>query len=174
MISGVGASQLAVQTKTDQRTLLRSTLLFVAGFTLVFVALGATASAVAGALNRHQRGLNQAAGVVIIVMGVFLAGLVSPRMLQQERRFHVSPSALGVWAPPVMGMAFAFGWTPCIGPALAAVLTLAGQGHTLGRGVAMLFAYSLGLGVPFVASGLDFARLANVFCWVRRHCVVLN
>src|SRR5258706_9313768 len=69
MMSGMGASQLAVQTRTDQRTMLRSTLLFVAGFTLVFVALGASASAVAGALNRHQRGLNQVAGVVIIVMG---------------------------------------------------------------------------------------------------------
>src|SRR5436190_14110235 len=174
MVSGVGASQLAVQTRTDQRTLLRSTLLFVAGFTLVFVALGATASAVAGVLNDHQQGLNQIAGIVIIVMGLFLAGLVSPRMLQQERRFHVSPSALGVWAPPVMGMAFAFGWTPCIGPALAAVLTLAGQGHTLTRGIAMLFAYSLGLGVPFVASGLAFARLTNVFGWVKRHFRVIN
>jgi cytochrome c-type biogenesis protein len=174
MMSGVGASQLAVQTRADQRTILRSTLLFVAGFTAVFVALGASATAIADSLNRHQRGLNQIAGVVIIVMGLFLAGLVSPRLLQQERRFHVSPSKLGVWAPPVMGMAFAFGWTPCIGPALAAVLALAGQGHTLGRGVAMLLAYSLGLGVPFIVSGLAFARLTTVFGWVKRHFRVIN
>src|SRR5881396_2033288 len=77
MMSGVGATQMAVQTRADQRTLLRATLLFVAGFTLVFVALGATASAVANVLSEHQRGLNQIAGVVIIVMGLFLAGLMS-------------------------------------------------------------------------------------------------
>jgi cytochrome c-type biogenesis protein len=94
--------------------------------------------------------------------------------MQQERRFHVLPSQLGVFAPPVMGMAFAFGWTPCIGPALAAVLTLAGQGHTLGRGVTVLLAYSLGLGVPFVASGLAFARLTTVFAWVKRHFRLIN
>jgi cytochrome c-type biogenesis protein len=174
MMSGMGASQLAVQTRTDQRTLLRSTLLFVAGFTLVFVALGASASAVSSALRTHQRGLNQLAGLLVIGMGLFLAGLVSPRVLQMERRFHVSPSRLGVFAPPVMGMAFAFGWTPCIGPALAAVYVLAEQQGTLARGITMLLAYSLGLGVPFVASGLAFARLTGVFGWVRRHFRLIN
>ena len=71
----------------------------------------------------------------------------------RERRWHVAPSQLGEWAAPVMGMAFAFGWTPCIGPVLAAVLSLASDTHTLGRGEAMLVAYSLGLGVPFVVAG---------------------
>jgi cytochrome c-type biogenesis protein len=174
MMSGMGASQLAVQTRTDQRTLLRSTLLFVAGFTLVFVALGATASTVSSLLLHHQQGLNQVAGLVIIVMGLLLAGLVSPRFLQRERRFHVLPSQLGTFAPPVMGMAFAFGWTPCIGPALAAVLTLAGAERTLPRGIAMLLAYSLGLGVPFVVSGFAFARLTGVFTWVKGHFRVIN
>ena len=174
MMSGMGASQLAVQTRTDQRTILRSTLLFVAGFTLVFVAFGATASAVSDVLRQHQRGLNQIAGVLIIVMGLFLAGLVAPRFLQQERRFHVSPSRLGVYAPPVMGMAFAFGWTPCIGPALAAIYVLAGDQGTLLRGIAVLLAYSLGLGVPFVASGLAFTRLTGLFGWVKRNFRLIN
>jgi cytochrome c-type biogenesis protein len=174
MMSGVGASQLAVQTKTDQRRLLSATLLFVAGFTVVFVLLGATATAVSSALQQHQRALNQVAGVVIIVMGLFLAGLVSPAVLQQERRFHVSPSKLGAFAPPVMGMAFAIGWTPCIGPALSAVLVLAEAQGTLPRGIAMLLAYSLGLGVPFVVSGLAFGRLTGVFGWVKRHFRIIN
>jgi cytochrome c-type biogenesis protein len=174
MMSGMGASQLAVQTRTDQRTLLRSTLLFVAGFTVVFVALGASASTVSLLLINHQRGLNQVAGIVIIAMGLFLAGVVSPGFLQRERRFHVLPSQLGIFAPPVMGMAFAFGWTPCIGPALAAVLTLAGNERTLPRGISMLLAYSLGLGVPFVVSGIAFARLTGVFGWVKRHFRLIN
>src|SRR5206468_5464160 len=134
----------------------------------------ATATAVSDVLRNHQRLLNQIAGVVIIGMGLFLAGLVSPRMLQQERRFHVSPSRLGVFAAPVMGMAFAVGWTPCIGPALSAVLLLAGAQGTLARGIAMLLAYSLGLGLPFVLSGLAFARLTGVFGWVKRHFGVIN
>src|SRR5205823_9812212 len=100
--------------------------------------------------------------------------LVSPRVLQQERRFHVSPSKLGAWAPPVMGMAFAVGWTPCIGPALSAVLVLAGAQGTLVRGIAMLLAYSLGLGVPFIVSGLAFARLTGVFGWVKRHFRIID
>src|SRR5437763_739195 len=149
MMSGVGTSQLAVQTRTDQRKLLVSTLLFVAGFTVVFVMLGATATVVGDVLQHHQRVLNQIAGVLVIVMGLFIAGIVSPRFMQQERRFHVLPSQLGVFAPPVMGMAFAVGWTPCIGPALGAVLTLASTQGTVARGVSMLFAYSMGLGVPF-------------------------
>jgi cytochrome c-type biogenesis protein len=174
LMSGVQASQLSVATREEQRTVLRSTLLFVSGFTVVFVALGASASTVGTALHNHQIGLNRAAGVLVILMGVFLAGLVSPRLLQQERRFHVSPSRLGSWAPPVMGMAFAFGWTPCIGPTLAVVYSLATEQGTLARGVLLLFFYSLGLGVPFVAAGLAFGRLTGVFGWVKAHFRVIN
>jgi cytochrome c-type biogenesis protein len=174
LMSGVQASQLTVVTREEQRTLLRSTLLFVCGFTSVFVALGASASTVGTALHNHQVGLNRVAGVLVIVMGLFLAGFVSPRLLQQERRFHVSPAALGSWAPPVMGMAFAFGWTPCIGPTLAVVYSLATAQGTLGRGVLLLFFYSMGLGVPFVAAGLAFGRLTGVFGWVKAHFRPIN
>ena len=174
LMSGVSTAELAVATKTDTRRLVSSTLLFVAGFTLVFVALGATASALGELLIDHQRGLEQIAGVVIVVMGLVIAGVVSPRLLAQERRFHVSPSQLGSVAPPVMGMAFAFGWTPCIGPILASVLSLAATRSTLAEGVALLLAYALGLGVPFVAAGLAFGRLAGAFAWVKRHFRVIN
>lgn len=174
LMSGVSTSQLAVADRTDTRALLRSTLLFVAGFTLVFTALGAGASAVGQLLVRNQRTLNVVAGVVVILMGVFLAGFVTPRFLERERRFAVSPSRLGAWAPPVMGMAFAFGWTPCIGPVLGTVLSAAATTDTLGRGIALLVAYSLGLGVPFVAAGLAFGRLTGVFSWVKRHFRLIN
>jgi cytochrome c-type biogenesis protein len=174
LMSGVGATDLAVATRTEQSKLLRATVLFVAGFTLVFVALGATASTIGQRLKDHQAGLNQVAGAAIIVMGLLLAGVVAPAFLQRERRFHVLPSELGSWAPPIMGMAFAFGWSPCIGPALGAVLTLAGSEDTLGRGVALLACYSVGLGVPFVVAGVAFGRLAGVFAWVKRHFRVVN
>ncbi|HSH23133.1 MAG TPA: cytochrome c biogenesis protein CcdA [Acidimicrobiales bacterium] len=174
LMSGVGTAELAVATKADTRRLLRSTLLFVAGFTVVFVALGAGASAVGQVLLDHQRGLNQIAGAVVIAMGLALAGVVSPRLLQRERRVHVSPSRLGGFAAPVMGMAFAFGWTPCIGPVLASVLSLAATEATLSRGVTLLLAYSLGLGVPFVATGIAFGRLAGALAWVKRRARTIN
>jgi cytochrome c-type biogenesis protein len=174
LMSGVGTSQLAVATRTDQRQLLRATLLFVAGFTVVFAAFEAGASTLGHALQNHQKGLSQVAGVLIIVMGLIFAGLIRPAFLQQERRLHVLPSQLGEWAAPVMGMAFAFGWTPCIGPALAAVLALAQDQHTLARGEAMLICYSLGLGVPFVISGFAFAHVSELFGWFKRHLRVVN
>ena len=111
---------------------------------------------------------------MIIVAGLLLAGVLQPSWLVQERRFHVTPSQLGEWAAPVMGMAFAFGWTPCIGPILAAVLSLASDAHTLGRGEAMLVAYSLGLGVPFIVAGVAFGRLTGVLAFAGRHYRGIN
>jgi cytochrome c-type biogenesis protein len=172
MMSGVGTAELA--TATDTRRVLRSTVLFVAGFTLVFALLEATASGAGRALQAHQHVLNQVAGAVILVMGLVFAGLLRPAWLLRERRVHVAPSQLGPWAAPVMGMAFAFGWTPCIGPALAAVLSLSSDAHTLGRGELMLVAYSLGLGIPFIVAGVAFGRLSGVLGWARRHVRIIN
>ena len=174
LMSGVSTAHLAVATKPDTRQLLRATLLFVAGFTVVFTALGAGASAVGQALLAHQQTLSRVAGAVVVVMGLFIAGVLTPRWMMRERRVHVTPDRLGAFAPPVMGMAFAFGWTPCIGPALAAVLTTAATRDTLGQGVALLVAYSLGLGIPFVASGLALGRLSGVFAWVKAHFRAIN
>jgi len=174
LVSGVSVAELQGGATVDTGHVLRSTLLFVAGFTLVFVALGAGASALGSLLNDHRQVLDRAAGLVVIVMGLFLAGVVSPRFLVVERRFHVPVSRLGALAPPLMGMAFALGWTPCIGPILGAVITRAETEATLGRGVTLLFAYSLGLGVPFVYTGLAFGRMTSVFTWVRSHFRAIN
>jgi cytochrome c-type biogenesis protein len=174
MMSGVGTADLAGAGRGDQRRLLRSTVLFVAGFTLIFAILEATASGAGQVLRVHHAVLQEVAGGTILVMGLLFAGVVRPEWLLRERRLHVQPSRLGPWAAPVMGMAFAFGWTPCIGPALAAVLSLASQTQTLGRGEVMLVAFSLGLGVPFIALGLAFGRLAGVLGFARRHVRAIN
>ena len=174
LVSGISVAELREGEHGDVRRVVLSTLLFVAGFTAVFVALGAAASGLGQDLREHQRGLEQVAGVVVMVMGVFLAGFVSPRFLMVERRLHVSPSEVGAWAPPLMGAAFAFGWTPCIGPILAGVLGLAERDATLTRGVLLLAAYSLGLGVPFVITGVAFDRMAGVFAVVKRHFRLIN
>ena len=174
LVSGISVAELQEGDRGNVRRILLSTLLFVAGFTAVFVALGAAASGLGQTLRVHQRALEEVAGAVVMVMGVFLAGFVSPRFLMMERRVHVSPSEVGAWAPPLMGAAFAFGWTPCIGPVLAGVLGLASHDATLTRGVALLAAYSLGLGVPFVVTGVAFDRMAGAFGVVKRHFRVIN
>jgi cytochrome c-type biogenesis protein len=174
LMSGVSTSQLAVATRADNRVILRSTLLFVLGFTLVFTALGATASAFGTLLADHKKVLDEAAGIMVILMGLILAGAVTPAFLQRERRFHVSPSRLGNFAAPVMGMAFAFGWTPCIGVQLATILGLASASGTLSKGILLLVVYSLGLGVPFVVAGLAFGQLTGTFDWVKRHFRAIN
>jgi cytochrome c-type biogenesis protein len=174
MMSGVSSAELATVTRPDSGRMLRATLLFVAGFTVVFAALEATASGLGHALRSHEHMLNEIAGLVIIAGGLMFAGLLRPAWVMRERRWHVAPSRLGEWAAPIMGMAFAFGWTPCIGPVLAAVLSLASDTHTLGRGEAMLVAYSLGLGVPFVVAGLAFGRLTGVFSFARAHLRAIN
>jgi cytochrome c-type biogenesis protein len=174
LISGVSVAELQEGGVATATRVIRPTLLFILGFTLVFTALGAGASALGEVLNDHQNGLNQIAGVLVVIMGLFLAGVVSPRVLMAERRMHVSPSQLGGWAPPVMGMAFAFGWSPCIGPILGGVIGLAQNEETLSRGALLLVVYSLGLGVPFLITGLAMSRLAGLFGWVKRHHRAIN
>jgi cytochrome c-type biogenesis protein len=168
MVSGLSATEMEAGVRRDLVPVLRGVLGFVAGFTLVFTALGAAASGLGRTLIDHQRGLDIAAGAVVIVLGVWLAGVGTPRVFMRERRFHPGPSRLGAWAPPVMGMAFAFGWTPCIGPVLGGVLGLAAERATLTSGIVLLVAYSLGLGVPFLVTGLAFGRLTGVLARVRR------
>jgi cytochrome c-type biogenesis protein len=165
------------------RPMLRGIGLFIGGFTIVFVALGAVASGIGRVLISHKETLTHVSGGVVIALGVvLLLGTVPGRYwsrlgsgplgvltrLSGERRFHVQPSTLGTWAAPVMGMAFAFAWTPCIGPVLGVVLGLAEHNGTLAGGVVLLFAYSLGLGIPFVLTGLAFGRLTATFARARR------
>ena len=152
--------------------LLRGILLFIAGFTVVFTMLGASASSVGHLLATHRPALDTVSGLLIVAFGSFLvlmaAGVRLPATLTGEHRIAVRPSVLGAWAPPIMGVAFAFAWTPCIGPVLASVLALAaGTGGTTTGGIALLLAYSLGLGVPFLLFGLAFGRMTDLIARFR-------
>lgn len=168
MVSGLSAAKMAEGRRRDLLPVLRGIIGFVAGFTVVFTALGAAASGVGRLLIQHQRVLDIVAGAVVVTLGVWLAGVGTPRFFLRERRFHPLVSRLGAWAPPVMGMAFAFGWTPCIGPVLGGVLGLAAARATLASGIVLLVAYSLGLGVPFLVTGLAFGRLTGAMARLRR------
>ncbi len=170
MMSGYSAAQITSGDASTTR-LLRAVLLFVAGFTIVFVALGAVASAVSQFLVRNLDTITTIAGFVIILFGLLMvAATLSSRgplgVLNREKRVEVRPSRLGRWAPPVMGAAFAFGWTPCIGPVLTVIIATASTQETLGRALLLLFVFSVGLGVPFILAGLG---LFKVFGRLRGH-----
>lgn len=163
MMSGYSVDALE-RGEVSTRRLLSVIALFIAGFTVVFAAFGATASAIGRFLASQLLLATRAAGAVIVVFGLVLACLAwssgaALGPLGRGYRPDVRPSRLGKWAPPVMGGAFAFGWTPCIGPILTVVLATAATQDTLGRGIALLVAYSFGLGLPFLLSGLGLFRL---------------
>jgi cytochrome c-type biogenesis protein len=127
---------------------------FVLGFTCVFVALGASASTVGRLVSEHLTLLSRVAGIVIIVLGLHMAGLFRISMLMREARFQPTSRPAGAAGAFAVGLAFGFGWTPCVGPILASILLLAGSDTTVGRGAALLAAYAAGIGVPFIAAAL--------------------
>lgn len=144
-----------------RRRALLTALLFVAGFTTVFVALGATASALGQVIRGYMDVLGTLAGVMIIGMGLHFLGVFRIGLLYREARFTVNRT-IDVWGAYVMGLAFAFGWTPCIGPILAAILAVAGSETSVARGAGLLAVYSAGLGIPFVLAAFamkPFIRL---------------
>jgi len=124
---------------------------FVFGFSTVFVALGASASAVGAELRAYSGDLAIVAGIAIIIMGLHFLGLTPIEWLMRQKRLEVA-RPVGIWGAYVMGLAFAFGWTPCIGPILAAILAVAASESTVARGAGMLAVYSLGLGIPFIVA----------------------
>jgi cytochrome c-type biogenesis protein len=173
-ITGFTPAELADERTTVSR-LLAPSLLFVAGFTFVFVALGASASMLGTLLAPYRSTLAMVGAVLIIAMGVLMLGVIRIPGLYAEKRFDLSRTrVLGRAAAPVMGMAFAFGWTPCVGPILASILALASTSSDVGAGSLLLLAYSVGLGAPFVLSAVLFGRLRGAMRFLSRHSLVMN
>ncbi|HLH13058.1 MAG TPA: cytochrome c biogenesis protein CcdA [Methylovirgula sp.] len=151
-----------------RRDVLFAAILFVLGFSTVFVALGATASVFGQVLRAHLATLSFLAGIAIILMGLHFLGLFRLAFLYREKRVNVE-KPLGLWGAYVMGLAFALGWTPCIGPILAAILAIAASEETVGRGAALLAVYSLGLGIPFVLAAVAFEPFIGFLKRFRAH-----
>lgn len=164
-MSGLSLDELAKG--ADKKLILKKaglgSLFFVMGFSIVFTLLGASASAVGRFLTDYSHIISKIAGAVIILFGLHTTGLVPIKWLYYEKRFHSTGTSAGPWGALVMGLAFAFGWTPCIGPILAGILTLASTQETVAQGMALLFVYSLGLGIPFIATALSVNAFLQFF-----------
>ncbi|MBA2609353.1 MAG: sulfite exporter TauE/SafE family protein [Actinobacteria bacterium] len=176
IITGLDIAELQDGSRRHLITITRDTGLFVAGFSIVFILLGVSATTFGAVIFRNHALLTRVSGLAVLTMALFLAGSLVLRSpwLYQEKRFHPSPSRLGPFAAPIAGAAFGFGWTPCIGPVLGSVLAVAATQHDAGRGAALLAAYSVGLGLPFLATGLAFGRLTGAFGWVKRHFTAIT
>jgi cytochrome c-type biogenesis protein len=153
----------------QKRKVISSAIVFVLGFTTVFVALGATASMVGKTIAQYFDVLSVIAGAVIIIMGLHFLGVFRIALFYREARVKVERKPAGIAGAYVMGLAFAFGWTPCVGPVLAAILFIAGSEDTVGRGVSLLAAYSVGMGVPFILAAVFASRFLGWAARFRRH-----
>ncbi|MEZ5840513.1 MAG: cytochrome c biogenesis protein CcdA [Hyphomicrobiales bacterium] len=170
-LAGVSLDELTEENAKPARSagVFLASLAFVAGFTTVFVMLGASASAIGQLVTRHLDVLGYVAGVIIIIMGLHFLGVFRIGLLYREARVHVERKPAGLVGAYLIGIAFALGWTPCVGPVLAAILFVAGAEDTVARGAILLAAYGLGIGVPFLAASLFAGPFMGFMARFRRH-----
>jgi cytochrome c-type biogenesis protein len=175
VVTGLDLAELQDEPRVHARRIVTTTAWFVAGFGAVFVTLGLSASGFGQLLRDHQSVLTRLSGALLFAMALFLLGSLFLRApwLYQEKRFHPQLGRFGEAAPAIAGVAFGFGWSPCIGPILGSILGIAANQHRVWAGGTLLAVYSLGLGLPFLLSGLLLSRLSGALGWVKRHFVAL-
>ena len=164
-ISGTSFEELISNENRAQvrKRVILNSLFFVIGFSLVFIALGASATAIGQFLQDKLDLFGKIAGVIIVIFGLHMMGVLKIGFLNYEKRFHTQAKPIGFVGSFVVGLAFAFGWTPCIGPILAGILTVAAQQETVGKGILLLSSYSAGLGIPFLLTGVSLAAFQSTF-----------
>src|SRR5260370_1993768 len=169
LISGASVEELQSQDRKVLNTVLLHSLMFILGFTVVFVILGATATELGRLVTAYRKWLTWFAGAFIIGFGLHLTGLLKIKALYMDKRLHSLGSGKSPIGAFVVGFAFAFGWTPCIGPILATILLAAAKLESVGKGILLLWIYSLGLAVPFLLTSIGIGRFMSFYGWFRRH-----
>ncbi len=173
-ITGVSTSDLKKGVKGRFLKVLVSSLLFVLGFSIVFALLGASASFIGGFLIKHKNILIKVAGGLIIFFGLIYLGVIKIPFFYQERRFQPKGQSFGTLGTVLLGAAFGFAWTPCLGPILSSILLLASITGTATKGAFLLIVYAFGLGIPFIITGLLLSRFLTTFDWIKRHYQVIT
>lgn len=169
LISGVGVEQLKTQESQLLRKVMLNSIAFILGFSVVFITLGAVATEVSQMLARYRSLLAQVAGVVIVLFGLHLTGVFKIKALYTDARLHSVKGGSTAWGAFVIGFAFAFGWTPCVGPVLTVILTFAAAQDSITKGVVLLAIYSMGLAVPFLLTALGVERFLKFYSRFRAH-----
>ncbi|MBI1810696.1 MAG: cytochrome c biogenesis protein CcdA [Nitrospirae bacterium] len=153
---------------------LKNSLFFIAGFSLIFVLLGASSSFLGRILSDYQNAIGKIGGVLIVVMGLYIAGILKIGFLSQERRLHLQNKPAGLLGSFLVGIAFAAGWTPCIGPVLGSILLYASTANSVTSGIELLTAYALGLGIPFLITSLAISTALSYFRKINRYMRVVS
>jgi cytochrome c-type biogenesis protein len=171
IISGSSLDQLKAQEKDASlvRTALINSVLFIIGFSITFILLGASATWVGQILLARKRLFEEIAGLVLIVFGIHLTGFIKIKALYQDKRFHNVQKPRGMFGALVLGLVFAFGWTPCVGPILAGILTIASTKQTVTEGMFLLAVYSAGLGIPFLLTSLGLNQFLSFYGRFKKH-----
>jgi cytochrome c-type biogenesis protein len=175
-ISGLSLEEL--QNTNDKKRILErvtlSSLLFVLGFSFIFIGLGASATVLGKYLLLKLSLLSKIAGIVIIILGLHIAGVFKIGFLNYEKRFHFGRKPAGSLGPFLIGLAFAFGWTPCVGPVLAPILALSAQQETVKQGILLLSMYSLGLAIPFLLTGISINAFLSFTRRIQKHYKIIE
>jgi len=169
LISGVGVEELKVQETQVLRKVMLNSIAFIIGFSIVFITLGALSTEVGQLASQYKSTLARVAGVVIILFGLHLTGILPIKALYADKRLHNVKGGSTPWGAFVIGFAFAFGWTPCVGPILGAILGLAAAQNSVSQGILLLTVYSMGLAVPFLLAALGIERFMKFYGGFRRH-----
>jgi cytochrome c-type biogenesis protein len=169
LISGTTVDGLQERDRSVFGRVMLSSVMFILGFSIVFILLGAVATTLGQVTRQYYRLLSQVAGVVIIIFGLHLTGIWKIKALYSDKRMHSIKGGSTPWGAFVVGFAFAFGWTPCIGPILATILTFAAAEQTVAKGTLLLAVYSLGLAVPFLLTSIGIDRFLKFYARFRRH-----
>jgi len=179
-ISGVSFAEIGEKEgstpflRKEKRIILFSSIFFIIGFSMVFILLGASATWIGTFISSKISILTKLAGLVIIFFGIYMMGLIRPRFLYKEARFQIKDKKLGYVGALLIGAAFAFGWTPCIGPILAGILTYAGTLEKVNQGVFLLLIYSLGLGIPFLVTTIGINQFWRFFKRIKKYMRLLE
>jgi cytochrome c-type biogenesis protein len=174
-VSGLSLTEMSMEER--QRHLGRvlfATTLFVLGFAVIFTAMGASASALGDLVLGNRVLLSRVGGVVVIILGLAVLGIIKVPGIYRERRFAIARRPLGLIGAFPVGMAFGFAWTPCVGPVLTAVLTMAAASQTAGAGALLLFAYSMGLGLPFLITAVLMTAAFDAMGWLQRNARIVT
>lgn len=175
-ISGISLQDLKTNSDISKvkSKVINNSLAFVAGFSLVFISFGASATLIGSFLMKYSKIITYISGIIIIILGIHLTGILRIAALYNEKRLNIVQKPVNLFGSFLIGFAFAFGWTPCIGPILAAILALAASQKTLNQGIFLLTCYSLGLAIPFILTAYSITFFFKIFDKIKKHLYIIE